>query len=338
MKGIHRLAPATLAALLLGTLAGPARAAGEDVRRGYAAGSAILELQGTAAGVLRSASGGDPEGQVVTSSSGVSSVPNKHIASIRFTDLILEVGAGMEPAVYDWIAKAWDQKSERTSGAVVLADYSFNVQARREFQEGLITETSLPALDASSKEAAFLTVRIAPEAVRISKGGGTVPSTLATKQRPWLCSNFRLEIPGLDCTRVKKVEPIRVGIKAVAEHAGEERVGRLQPGAYSVSDIVITLPESSADTWRSWMQQFLVEGKNDDGQEKSGDLVLLGADMQSEIARVHLSGLGIQTLQQERAGATSAIQNVVVTLYCERAALEWKGGTGAVLNVRAFGR
>jgi hypothetical protein len=337
MTGILRFASWTLALLFLGTVASPAAAAGDDTRRTYAGGAFALELQGAPAGFLRAASGGDAEGQVVTTGGGSSTVSNKHIASVRISDLVLEVGAGMEPAVYDWIAKAWDQKNERVSGAVVLADYNFNVMARREFQDALITETSLPALDASSKEPAFLTVKLAPELVRLSKAGGTVPSTLAAKQRPWLCSNFRLEIPGLDCARVKKIDPFRVGNKVTADNAGEERGRRLEPAAFSVSDLVITMPESSAETWRDWAQSFLVEGKNDDGQEKSGELVLLGTDL-SEIARVHLSGLGIQSLRQEKAETANAIRNVVVTLYCERAALEWKGGTGAVMNVRVFGR
>jgi hypothetical protein len=174
--------------------------------------------------------------------------------------------------------------------------------------------------------------------VRLSKGGGTVPSTLATKQRPWFCNAFRLEIPGLDCTRVRRIDPIRIGTKITRNESGEGRIGRNEPTATTVSNLMITMPESSADTWQDWAQHFLVQGMSDDSQEKSGDLVLLGSDLQSEIARIHLSGLGIVGLERQKAESAGALRSVTATLYCERAALEWKGGGGAVLNVRAFGR
>ncbi|HYJ33754.1 MAG TPA: phage tail protein [Candidatus Binatia bacterium] len=337
MKGLRRLIAWTLALTFLALPCVRARAGSDEVRRGYGAGSAALELQGSPVGFLRSASGGDLEGDVVATPAA--SGFNKHIASVHYTDLVLEVGAGMEPAVYDWIAAAWESKATRTSGAVAIADYSFNVIARKEFSEALITETSLPALDAASKDPAFLTVRIAPETVRRNKGGGTVPSTQAAKQRPWLANSFRLEIPGLDCTRVRRIEPIRIGTKITHDDAGETRTTPVnEPTTTKVSDLVVTLPEANADTWLDWMQQFLAQGRNDDSQEKNGDLVLLGTDMQSEIARIHLYGLGISSLKQTKADNVDAIRSVVCTLYCEHAALEWKGGGGAVLNVRVFGR
>lgn len=335
MKGLRRLTAWTLT-LAFFVLPSVRARAGDDVRRAYVGGTATLELQGSPVGFLRSASGGDLEGDVVTSPGSTGF--NKHISGIHVTDLVLEVGAGMEPAVYDWIAAAWDAKATRGSGAVAVADYNFNVIARKEFQDGLITETSLPALDAASKDPAFLTVRVAPERVRISKGGGTVPSTLATKQRPWQANSFRLEIPGLDCTRVRRIEPLRIGTRIARDEVGNVRTTANQPTATSVSDLVITMPEAYADTWRDWVQQFLVQGQYDDSQEKNGDLVLLGPDMQSEVARVHLYGLGISSLKQARAESADAIRNVTATLYCERAALEWKGGGGAVMNVRVFGR
>lgn len=335
MNGIRRFAPWTSAVPLCLLLLIPRPAASQDVRRAASAGAFALELQGAPVGFLHGASGGDAKATTVIGG-GSGGFADKHPGQLQYSDLLLEVGTGMEPAVYAWIASAWEGKSTRMSGAVVLADYNFQVMARREFHDALLAETALPALDASSKDAAYITLRLAPASVRASKGGGSVPSALATKQRPWLASNFRLEIPGLDCTRVRRIEPFRVGTKIATDLRGADLRGSAEPGALQVSDLVVTLPEAYADTWQDWMQSFLVDGKSD--EEKSGDLVLLGTDLQSEVARVHLSGLGIISATHPPVETAGAIRNVVFTLYCERATLEWKGGTGAVMNVRVFGR
>jgi len=326
----RRLGVLVLAWMLVGTVIGVKPGAAQDLRR-VAAGTFALELDGAAVGFLKAVSGGEAEGDVVTDGVVGTSV-KKHIGSVRTTDIVLEAGAGMEPAFYEWISQSWAGKPTRPSGAILLSDYNMQVMSRREFT-GMIATTTLSALDAASKEPAELTVSIVPERVRTVKGAGTVPSSLAAKgQRPWLVSNFRLEIPGLDCSHVRKVDAITVKTKVVGEH------GEVLPAAIEYSDVVLTLPVSSLDTWSDWIQTLVVSGNSDDSHEKNGDLILLGSDMQSEIARIHLFNLGIKSLRQEAAGVANQIRSATATLYCERMALEWKGGAAAVMNVRAFGR
>jgi hypothetical protein len=151
-------------------------------------------------------------------------------------------------------------------------------------------------------------------------------------------SNFRLEIAGLDCSHVRKIESFSVKQKVIVDAGGGERGGQKVPGALTVSDLVVTMPEMFAETWDTWAQAFLVEGRRDDSQEKIGDLVLLGSDGQSEIARVHLFGLGPLKVAHESPDSANQVRSVEATLYCERAAFEWKGGAGAVMNVRYFGK
>jgi hypothetical protein len=54
----------------------------------------------------------------------------------------------------------------------VVADFDLRVRQRREFTNALITEVGFPALDAASKDAAHLTVRIKPEFSRLKRGAG----------------------------------------------------------------------------------------------------------------------------------------------------------------------
>ena len=136
----------------------------------------------------------------------------------------------------------------------------------------------------------------------------------------------------------RRIEPIRWTTKVDQDQVGPQREGPLVKGSSTVSDLVITLSESSIDTWQDWAQQFIVQGNSGDGQEKSGDLVLLGSDLQSEIARIHLSGLGITGIETIPADTAGGMRSAKVTLYAEHGSLEWKGGTGAVMNVRVFGK
>lgn len=327
MTRTRRLAAASLT--LLGSLAFTGLS---QAQRSSSPGSFALELAGAPAGILRNASGGEAVGDVVTDAVG-GGFAKKHIGHVRFSDLLLEVGPGMEPAVYAWIASAWEGKSTRTSGAVLTASYNLQVVRRQDFHDAFIAETTIPACDAASKEAAFFTVRVASEAVRLGKGGGSVPSTLAAKApKAWLASNFRLEIPGLDCTRVRTIDAIHVRTAVVRDE------GRVEPGAVNVSDLVVALADLSAESWYDWARVFLVEGASGDAQEKNGVLIFLGPDGQSEIARVNLFGLGISSLRTAPAETAGQIRSIVGTLYCERASLEWKGGAGTVMNVRVFGR
>jgi hypothetical protein len=126
-------------------------AAAEETRRTPV--SPILEMDSTPQGPLQSWGGGDAEGDVVIESGFQGAFPKKHIGQVRFSDLVLEFGAGMNPAVYDWIAGAWEGKQRLVSGAVLSVDYNMNVVARQEFS-GALVKTTLSALDASGKEPA----------------------------------------------------------------------------------------------------------------------------------------------------------------------------------------
>jgi hypothetical protein len=338
MVGIHRFVswPLLAAALVL-LPASPRPALAQQ--RTYSAGQFVLELDGASAGVLRDVEGGEAVADVITAPGPGGVYVNKHVASVKYADFVLEAGAGMEPAFYDWIAATWDGKLTRKSGAVLMVDYNSQVVARREFRDALLSEIALPTLDGASKDPGYLTVRIAPTSVRLSKGGGSVPTmSVAKAQRPWTVNNYRLEIAGLDCSRVRKIESFTVKQKVVDSASGSDRDLAKVPGALTFSNLVVTLPEMYAETWDAWAQNAFVGGMSDDSQEKVGDLVLLGSDGQSEIARIHLSGLGIISVSHQSAESANQMRSVVATLYCERAALEWKGGTGAVMNVRVFGR
>ncbi|MGE5180188.1 MAG: hypothetical protein ACM3PF_13965 [Bacteroidota bacterium] len=333
MRRSRCLAPISLAAIVGCLLAAPrvSQASGFDRPSALA-----LELDGAAVGFVHEATGGDPGANVITTP-GPGGAFTKHVGNVTFSDIELQVGSGLGPAFYDWIAKSWTAQPVAKSGAILFADVNLQVSRRKDFTNGWVTRTSLPAFDGASRDPVWISVKIKAEQTRLKAGAGTIPSDLAAKgPRPLSANGYRLEIPGLDCTRVRKIDPFTIEMRTSNDATGSSRDGIVTPTGLNVSDLVVTLPEASADSWFDWMNSFVVQGNNGEAQEKNGDLVIL--DGQSEVARVHFVHLGIHSLGTDTDTAANAVRSVVARLYCEQASLEWKGGEGNVLNVRAFGR
>src|SRR5882724_2013853 len=106
-----------------------------------------------------------------------------------------------------------------------------------------------------------MTVKLAPETVRTKKAAGqaTLPPVKAA-QEMWLASNFRLEIAGLDCSKVSAIDPFTVRQAGVANPVGEVRDVLKEPANVEFPNLAITLAESAAATWMAWFDDFVVKG------------------------------------------------------------------------------
>jgi len=298
-------------------------------KRAYTAGKYALEVGRISAGWIQKFSGGSATAEVVTEKIGIDHLARKHLAGVKYEDIVLEVGTGMSKGFYEWIKAAWDGKSVRQDGAVIVTDYDFKEQSRKTFHLALITETVLPALDAASKDAAKMTVKLTPEWVRTTTGSGkqiSTPGGNAQAQKKWLPSNFKLDIPGLDCTRVNKIGELVVKQKVVDNPVGELRDYEKDPGHLEFGNLTVTMAESLADSWYKWFEDFVIKGNCGQDQEKSGSLIYLASDMKTELLRVSLSNLGIFKLAEEHVEAGSeGIRRVKAELYVERMQFQYGG-------------
>ena len=302
--------------------------------RTYGAGFFALELDGSKeTGFLRSAEGGNAVGEVVHEVVTPSYYQKKHIGNVKYEEFTAEFGMAMPKGVYDWLSAFLAGKYERKSGAIVAADFNYNVQARREFSEALITEVSFPALDASSKDPAFMTVKFAPEQTVDKPASGKLSSATKQQQKLWLPSNFRLEIGSKDgqlpTGKVNKIDAITIKQTAVTDDIGEIRDPAKEPGKLEFPNIVFTLPETDAQPWVAWFKTFVLEGNNSDEDEKTGKLTYLASNLTDELARLDFFNLGIFRISNEKAeSASDTIRRIKVELYCER--LEFTYLAGAV--------
>jgi len=292
-----------------------------NIPRSQGAGRFFLSLDGAKTGYVKSVEGGGIKADVVVESG--TAFAKKHLGPTRVEPVELEVDFVMGKGLLDWIAASWSGKPARRSGAIVESDLNLLARSERRFENALITETTIPALDAAAKEQAFLKLRFQPEQVSHKKGDGT---KLSPPQKPpqkaFLPSNFRLELSGLDCSKVSRIDAFTVTQKLSRDDVGERREVEREPASLEIPNLRVTLAESAAQTWLDWFDDFVVKGNCADDREKTGTIVFLSPNRQEELGRVTLQNVGIFSLSEPRAdSAAETVKRLVADLYVERMAL-----------------
>lgn len=310
-------------------------------KRGYANGRVALELGGVPAGLPSFAAGGDATADVVAEKLGTSTVRRKHLAGVRYTDILLTCGLDMGTAFWTWLADALASQQTTRDGALVVLDYDFKEVQRLTFQHALVTQIGFPALDAGSKDSARLAVRLSPELTRLQKPSGKPSygkSLVSGKQKKWLASNFRVTIPGLDLTKVNRVEALTVDVVAEEHAIGEARIYEQTVAELTVPDVELTVPESHAADLRAWHEDFVINGNNDSSHEKTGSIEMLSPDLRDVLFRLDLTGLGIYALADAPIEAGSeGIRRVKAKLYCEEMRLATTPAEGSSAAVAGAG-
>jgi hypothetical protein len=267
----------------------------------------MLRLNGVDAGLLRSVDGGRITADVIVGTGSKGFRP-KQLGPPRIEPFTVECDLSMDQAIYDWIALSWTDVDARRDGSILEADHSFNVRTERQFRDALISEVTISELDISlTKETAYLAVKFQPDLIKLTNGQGKLSGRAAAMN--WHKKDFRLEIAGLDCTKVSRIDPFTV--KRIATEPGID-----------FPSLKITLPEASAQTWNEWHQDFVINGNNSDAYERSGALVFLASNGVAELGRINLFNLGIFKIGPN--GDVSARQHpanihlLTAELYCER--------------------
>jgi hypothetical protein len=297
----------------------PERGEAMPLQRAFAAGHFMLELDGADAGWLASADGGQAVADVVEEKPGADQVVHKHLANVKYTDIQLGFGAGASKTLYDWIADTLGRKYLRKNGALVTADFDFKERERLTFTGALISHIDFPVLDASSKDTAKMTLGLAPEQTKRAKGSGAkLAGQVGAKAAKWASANFRLQIDGLDCTGVSRIDSISIR-SVVAENAvGELREVEKEPSHLEISDLMITLSEAKAETFYDWHEDFVIKGNNGEDKEKSGTLELL-SPTKDVLFTLSFSGLGIyKVAPMAQPAGVEAVRRVTASMYCEQ--------------------
>jgi len=319
---LHRISLRYLvlaACVLLCAATAPLFAAVNRSPENRVAKGATLVVDGKPLGMLEAVSGGAISADVITEKLGLDHLQKKHLAGVKYEDLALALGFGLDPSVYQWISSSWKAAYTRKNGGLIIGKTGL------QFYDALLTETTIPACDVSARLPAFLTVKLAP---KYTRDGAPMSRTIfaapVATQQVWAPANFRLEIDGLDGSGVLKIDPLTVKMKISENAVGDQRDYEKEPAVVEFPNLHILLAETKAASWKAWHDDFVIKGNNSDDREKTGRLILLAPDNVTEIMRINLFHLGISKLERAVDG------QVWTELYCERMELDTsKTGTAS---------
>jgi phage tail-like protein len=292
--------------------------------RSYVSRYFALDLDGEMVGWLSSVEGGNIKSDVVTQAVGGEMQRTKHIAIPQYEPIGVKVGMSMSKSFYRWIRDSWDGKITRRSGHVFSMDHDLTVQHEQVFYRALVTETSLPALDGSSKEPGLMTVKFQPEeSTHKVNPGRKLQATYAPTQKAWLPSNFSLQMAGLDCSRVNKIDSLTIKQQVKRLEVGPKRLYDLEPTSLEFPNIVVTLPLSHAQSWLDWHEDFVIKGNNSADKEKQATINLVSPKREPLLSIV-ADGVGIYQIAIDKGDSGGdQVRRVKVEMYCETMSLEY---------------
>jgi hypothetical protein len=315
------LGGAAALALAAGALPGRAAAAGAAGAaepRAYSASHFALELDGSPAALLRGVDGGAVYADVIDEPRGPGRFAGKTIGTPRYEDF--ELAAPLAPGpLMAWIAAAWRLEHQRRNGSLLEANLDATIVGRRDFLDALVSEVSVPTLDAASKDPGLLSVKLRPELIRSAKPSGKLPTAVSGKAPSWLTGNFRLELDGVDCTKVVKIDGFTVKQSFVSDSTGSSREPAKIPGSLAFPNLKVSIGEPHAAGFADWFDKFVVRGNSTEADEKRGAIVFLATDRATELGRINLHNVGIYKLAPESVeSGTESIRRMAAHLYVER--------------------
>ncbi len=292
--------------------------------RSFTAGRFALDVGGYNVGFLKKFSGMAMEADIVANDLGPDNVQKKHVSNIKWTAGKATVGIGMGKGMYDWIKQSFDKSYEPKNGWLESGDFNYKAQTRLDFEDALITEVTVPKLDGSSKDAAYFDITFEPERVRWAKGGGNdIRSKVGPKQKAWLCSNFRVEIGDLPCSRVASVDSFTWKCAIAADQIGIHREATKHPAKVTVPDLKLSISMADHQLWADAARAWFVDGMHEESNEMDGRIVFLGPDMKKELGEITLMNVGFKKFSKDDLEANSEkIARFSAELYVEKMAFK----------------
>jgi hypothetical protein len=296
---------------------GTVGAASTSDKRGFTVGNFGLDFGNGWEAFVKSVSGGETVGEVVHEVGSAPYYQKKHIGNVKYEEVTLRLGLP-SAGVFDLISRTLAGEHPRKTFWVSTLDANFAEVARRQFNDALITEIGFPALDAGSKDAAYLDITFSPDSAEDRPASGKVVALDSSKQKAWLQSAFRFELKGVATSRVNKIDAFTIKQTTVTDGIGEDREFEKEPGKLEFPNLKLSFSAVDLPSWKAWFDDFVLRGNNGDAAERGGTIGWLDPTLLKDLLRIELANVGIFRLAPEKfeAGAES-IARVNAELYVE---------------------
>ena len=281
-------------------------------------GRFVINFKETPAGFLATYEGGDVRGEVGELKAGGSPAIKKQITRVTVAPLEMEFGLGSGEPLIDWMIETINGNASRRDGSVISGDYKLNAVSKLAFKSALIQEVTFPDLDGSSKIAGRISMKVALGGAQRQPASGPVSGPPLKSAKVWNVSNFKVSIPGIDTSRVRKVESFTIKQSITQFRSGGDRMTSIAPGRLEIPNLVLVVPEAFAKGFYDWHEDFVVAGHSADSNEKTLTLTLT-APAGEALFTLKFSNVGILSVTPVRAEAASeGLRTVRVELYAEK--------------------
>ena len=252
----------------------------------------------------------------------------KKISSLPRSHVDLSLGTNIGKAFQDWIRDTLDNKFIRRDGSIKLEDSAKKAYRTIEFYNALIESIVFPALDKASKSGDYLKLKVMPEMLKFGNTGEKIDQKSAMRYgasaQPFDLGHFKLTITGLatECAAVTKIDSIVIKQGVTADAVGNQRTSVAVPTKLDESNLVITLPMSSAQGFLDWHERSVADGMAKTSDTKSGSLEYFAKGSSSSHFTLSFDGLGLISAEASKPGASDAQRTVKCELYYDSVTLK----------------
>jgi len=259
---------------------------------------------------VKSVSGGLMKGSSVEEPHGPYQIKMRHLSTREITPIEIELGMNgtswaLQPIEDAINGKPWT----RHEGEIIHADTNMTEQFSQEFKRALITEVTLPKLDAKSKDPANAKVKLQPEIIDFKHGAGNkIQPRSMDKQKMWTCNAFRLNLDGFDMSRVMSVEALTIKTGAKPYQKGGSLVPEIHPGKIEWPKLSFVMPLGMCGPLIDWYEQSVVNvGKDDQagGYLINGSIEFLDTKHEKTLYEIDLYGIGPEAFEIVKGDANA---------------------------------
>ena len=299
--------------------------------RGSAIGQFELALEGKLPLFCKSIEGGLPKSNLIDMNIGSHSQSVKHVSTVEIEPLSVEIGMQDGLPILDWIKKSWAAQYERKSGHVKMGDFNMKDIFQFDFTNALITETTFPTLDGSSKEVAMLKVKLQPENVDMQPGSRQplYSQGLAyPKQKFWLASAFIMELGNFNTKHVAKIDgfTVKQGVKPM--YTGRSYFPTWEPTKLTFPDLSIHMTYEYASDLLGWYKksiETMARKQIDPDLEFDGVIRYLDPGKKREVFEIQLFGVGMKGMSFDKSERTDSPRRVKFDLYVTKMDIQHTG-------------
>jgi hypothetical protein len=226
----------------------------------------------------QSPSGGYVKAEVRTTFPGASGPPQRQISSFGYANLQFDLGLEVGTPILNWVNAALKGNPVTKNGTLIELDDQNRAKSYLDFTDGAIAEFVVPGFDTANTTGNASFTLVASIRKSTFRNGDNTPVQLPRQPKPFHFNNFRLKIDDLPTTRVRVIGPLSF---------------RRTSSGIVPTDLVVTFSDVDVNSWRAWVDDFIVHGNNGQDKEKQGAIEVLAPNLADVLATLTIKQIGI---------------------------------------------